>query len=492
MTPEIILGPPGTGKTSALLTIVEELLASGYAPEEIGLVSFTRRAAEEAITRAATKFNLDRGRFSNIRTLHSLCFRGLGMATGDILQGKSLREFADWIGVRLTTWKGLKEGQMLGQELGDRILYIENLARVQCRPLLDVYNETNDDIPWSEVRRVTEGLKIYKARKGLMDYTDLLSQWIEAGIPPKIRVLLNDEGQDMSLLQWQVVAKLGAKCERIIIAGDDDQSIFAWAGAALEHFVSMPGQVRVLGHSWRVPRKVQDLALEIVNTIRLRRAKVWSAKDAEGVVLRAGGLTEVDLGGDDLLILARNTYVLQDEVIPTLRREGIVYEYKGESSINPEISEAIQVWERLRRGETVKGAEVKICMQWVRDLTERKRWRAVADDQMVTPAEIGPRLGEIWHVALDKLPSDEMSYLMAAGRRGEGFKRKPRVRLSTIHSAKGAEARHVVLMTEMAPRTAREAEAHPDDEARVWYVGVTRAAEQLTIVGTQARYYYPV
>jgi superfamily I DNA/RNA helicase len=90
----------------------------------------------------------------------------------------------------------------------------------------------------------------------------------------------------------------------------------------------------------------------------------------------------------------------------------------------------------------------------------------------------------VWHDALDRLPKDDMSYMLSARQRGEKLRDKPRVRLSTIHSAKGAEADHVVLMTEMAWRTAREAYQNPDDERRVWYVAATRARSKLTIVAS--------
>ena len=67
--------------------------------------------------------------------------------------------------------------------------------------------------------------------------------------------------------------------------------------------------------------------------------------------------------------------------------------------------------------------------------------------------------------------------------RGESPRKRPRIRLSTIHGSKGGEADHVILSTEIAQRTWREMDAQPEDEARVWYVGVTRARERLTIVG---------
>jgi len=94
----------------------------------------------------------------------------------------------------------------------------------------------------------------------------------------------------------------------------------------------------------------------------------------------------------------------------------------------------------------------------------------------------------LWHDALDRMPASDMSYMLAALKRGEKLRGKtPRVRLSTIHSAKGGEADHVVLMKEMAARTHQEMAVRPDDERRVWYVGVTRARERLTVVSSRTR-----
>ena len=56
----IVLGPPGTGKTTKLLSLVEQYLSSGVAPDRIGYFAFTRRAAQEAIDRACSKFQFSK------------------------------------------------------------------------------------------------------------------------------------------------------------------------------------------------------------------------------------------------------------------------------------------------------------------------------------------------------------------------------------------------------------------------------------------------
>ena len=76
----IILGPPGTGKTTTLLNLVDDFMKAGVDPKRIGYFSFTRKAAHEASTRAADKFKLDvKEDLINFRTLHSLAFRLLGI-----------------------------------------------------------------------------------------------------------------------------------------------------------------------------------------------------------------------------------------------------------------------------------------------------------------------------------------------------------------------------------------------------------------------------
>ena len=64
-----------------------------------------------------------------------------------------------------------------------------------------------------------------------------------------------DEAQDLSLLQWEMVRKIWSRAEKTYIAGDDDQAIFKWAGADVDHFIALKEEVddiQTLDQSYRI------------------------------------------------------------------------------------------------------------------------------------------------------------------------------------------------------------------------------------------------
>lgn len=501
LTPEIVLGPPGTGKTTTLLRMVEEELASGTEPDRIGYCSFTRRAADEAIRRACEKFNLERKQLPFFRTLHSLCFKFLGVSSSEILEGRRMEEFGELVGYKITGRFSLDEGTIFGFEKGDRMVFMENLARVRRQPLRSVYNEDDDELSWLEVERFSKALAAYKRDTGLLDYTDLLQQFVEMEVGPRLDVLFIDEAQDLSLLQWEVVWKLARNCRRVVIAGDDDQAIYRWAGADVETLVGMAGTVRVLDQSWRVPRAVQDIAGRIVSRIRHRRPKTWHARDEDGQVRWLPHVEAVDLSGPDILVLGRNRYTLR-EFERTIRSLGYLYEFQGVRSIRPSVLDGVLAWERLRQGKQVPAHEAKHMYElmgmgvgWQRG---HKLLPMFDDEQPVSMQDLKERGGlladpeKFWYQSLDKLNDRDMTYIRAALRRKENLLAPPRIRLSTIHGMKGGEASRVILMTDMASRTVAEARRAPEDEARVWYVATTRAKEELHIVNPSSPRHYRI
>ena len=80
----IVIGPPGTGKTTTLLNLVDKYLKETD-PNKIGYFAFTQKAAYEARDRAMDKFNYTEDDLPYFRTLHSLAFRRLGINKDNVM-----------------------------------------------------------------------------------------------------------------------------------------------------------------------------------------------------------------------------------------------------------------------------------------------------------------------------------------------------------------------------------------------------------------------
>jgi len=200
----IVLGPPGTGKTTKLLSLVEQYLSSGVAPDRIGYFAFTRRAAQEAIDRACSKFQFSKKDLPFFRTLHSLAFLQAGLSHSQIITTEKYQEIADWLKIgKFYTGGTVDQGPYKDFGYGDKFLEIINIARILRQPLRKIYNESIVPLKtdWARVDYVNRGIEHWKKSYSLYDYTGMLELFLQRDLCPKLEVVFIDEAQDLSPLQ---------------------------------------------------------------------------------------------------------------------------------------------------------------------------------------------------------------------------------------------------------------------------------------------------
>ena len=486
-SPEIILGPPGTGKTHYLLNEIEEALSNKIPPHRIGCLAFTKKAAQEAANRAANRFNYSLRELPYFRTLHSLAFRLLGLNQGRVLGSKGLQEFGKIMGLTITGKSDRQEQIGHGTTRGDRALFLSTLSRIRCVSLEEQYADNPLDLGWFELDRVHRGLAKFKEVRGVFDFTDMVVLCLQEPVFPELDLLVVDESQDLSQLQWQLVERLSQHSKRTVVAGDDDQAIFQWAGADVDYFIDLTGPTKVLDKSYRIPKEVQTRAQSVVKLISSRKAKDWEPREGTGAVLYHSRIDHLDFSTGSWLMLARNKFLLAD-VRDKCYREGFAFIENGRRSVSEASVKAIQTWENLRKGEYCEAEALKGVLRYTAKQT--KGFPEEGQFKLVDLRQFGVQTTGIWHEAFLYMSHVERSYLIAALRRGEPLTKEPRIILSTIHGAKGGEADNVLLITDVSPKTFEHQVRIPDNEHRVLYVGMTRAKETLHILLPRTRYYF--
>jgi DNA helicase-2/ATP-dependent DNA helicase PcrA len=490
-----IYGPPGTGKTTALLNKVDEALSSGVDPAHIGYFAFTRQAANEAVERACTRFNFEPAQLPWFRTLHSFALKLSGIRQEQVMQPEHYKELGHAVGHDLVTGTSTEDAFDLNKN-NNPIIGLINLARLRKVDLRQQYDESELDIAWTTIKYVADSLTEYKNRFNLYDFTDMLEVFVRdgAGFCPRLAITFIDEAQDLSPLQWDVAHVLEQHSDRIYCAGDDDQAIYRWAGADVEHFIGLNGGYEVLEQSYRVPATVHPLAERIAKRIVRRVPKTYLPRQDRGKVQRIPSTGYIGFEEGSWLVLAQAGYFL-DAATDDLKSRGFLFSRNGRRSISERLSEAINGWEQLRKGKRITGEAARAIYSYmsVGDRVKRgfKKLPALEDDELVNFEELTVNHGllatidMIWHTAMDKMPSGDRAYITALLRRGEKFNAVPRINLSTIHGSKGGEADNVVLYTDLSPAASKAAETAPDDLHRVFYVGVTRTKQNLYLVEPQ-------
>ena len=480
----IVLGPPGTGKTHTLLNKVDDYL-KGTDPDKVGYFAFTRKAANEAKERAMDKYNLSEDDLPYFRTLHSLAFKRLGINKENVMQRRHYEDLGQKINLPLDYNDYDEEETGLFTTKSD-YLRIINLAKLRNITVDQQFNlgEHNQDVEYDKLTIIANELERYKKEYGLIDFNDMILDFVKSDKSPKFDVVFIDEAQDLSRMQWDMVHHFNTQDS--FIAGDDDQAIFRWAGADVDRFITQTGKLLHLTQSMRIPRSVHDFAMKIIERVSNRIHKEWKPRTVEGSVNMYESFEDVDLSKGEWMVLTRTRHML-DAIEDTLKTKGFYFENKFKKSFEKDIQEAAIDWHQLLKGQFLNYKQLENIAKYMGPgHWHKKKMKGMVKESYYTIDQLikdyGLQVKTDWFHAFDDCSTNRKEYIRAMRRNGESLKDNPRIHLSTIHSVKGGEKQNVVLLTDLTHNTNKAYEKNPDDENRLFYVGATRAKENLHII----------
>lgn len=500
----IIYGPPGTGKTKTLMDIVDQEIMAGTPPDKIAFVSFTRRAVAEGIQRASERFMLSNDDLPWFRTLHSAAYRAKGLRSNELMASKDYDELGASMGVRFSKKNFDVDGDAwLDKDTtldGDILMSIYSWARsvkADVDTAIHKYHENRGSLDSDLIKTFFSWLEAYKSDTRKFDFSDMLDDAPSVDVD----VAIIDESQDCTPQQWNAARSMFGNASKWYVAGDDDQAIYTWAGASVETLMNMKGHRSVLSQSMRVPVAVYDVAKRVVSKISHRVDKNWIPRSDKGSV-STSTIECWDPGHADYgswLVLARCQRSLNPIKIK-LESLGVPFIFNGESIMNRKGIVAILSYERLRRGSHITWEKLVNLMKFIDieclDNTGSDKLESVIWDDIRWPDAVTRNLTwiDLTNRGLFNVSERDAAFVRLARERGEKLTANPRVAVSTIHSAKGTEADHVLLLTDISRQCARSMHFchNADFEHRVFYVGVTRAKKSLVIVPPTKSTHYEI
>jgi DNA helicase-2/ATP-dependent DNA helicase PcrA len=480
-----LFGPPGTGKTTKLLKYVKTFLKLGTPIDKIGYFAFTTKAANEAIDRMLDWHDpFSRKDLKYFRTLHSLAFTRLGLKKSEVLQDEHYEDIGRRLGIQMTVYS---DGQETTGFVDSNSEYFNliNAARIKEITIEDEYNTDmySQDMNKQLLQIISDELQNYKDSYKLVDFTDMIERFNVSKLCPKFDVSFIDEAQDLSPIQWKMVNIIKKNSKYVILAGDDDQAIYGWAGADVKKFQQeISKKDIILPQSYRVPKSVQGIADKILDRIPdLKRVrKQWKARDEEGNVDYITDTDGLPLHEGNWLILARYNDRLT-KLMPILKDRGVYFQYKGRKSYKVSLFRTILNYIRWQKGELLSLSEVKDILECSGSNLKP------TEEKMYDLTDLSYSKEVEWFDEF-QIDYEECLYIREMLRMGEKLSKDARIKLSTIHAAKGGEADNVLLIldnTKTIRESAEKNEDKADEENRVWYVGVTRTKQNLYIMSAK-------
>ncbi|GBD26773.1 ATP-dependent DNA helicase PcrA [bacterium HR30] len=340
--PLLVVAGAGTGKTRTLVYRVARLVEHGVSPQQILLLTFTRRAAEEMLQRAATLLD---GRCREVEggTFHSfanLVLRQFGSALGlpphfTILDQGDMEDVIQRVRTELRFDQSrvrFPSKQVLAEVISMSVNKEQPIPTV----LQELYPHFFEHVEAME--NLAAAYQRYKRQRHLVDYDDLLvllrdllqeHSAVRQSLAYRYRYVMVDEYQDTNRLQADIVWWLGQEHRNVMVVGDDAQSIYSFRGADYRNILEFPqrfpeARVVTIEQNYRSTQPILNLANAVLARAQEGYGKQLFSEQRQGeapfLVALPDERVQSQFVCQQILDLREQGYRLQD--IAVLMRSG--------------------------------------------------------------------------------------------------------------------------------------------------------------------------
>lgn len=358
----LVIAGAGSGKTKTLTYRVARLIESGINPENILLLTFTKKAADEMLNRA-------------VMILDSRCEKVAG-GTFHSFSNFILRKYSNLLELRNNfTIIDRADAEDVVNHIRAQVIEKQEKRFPRKGTILDIYskainkNMTAEAVIESEynqfahcvekINEISKRYVLYKRENSLLDYDDLLlylrillqsNEEIRKKLSNQYKYIMIDEYQDTNALQADIIRLLASEHNNVMAVGDDSQSIYSFRGANFRNILDFPAifkdtKIIKLEQNYRSSQNILKLTNKIIDRAKEKYTKNLFSDienpekpalictndmqtEAEFVAQRVLELQEDDISLNDIAVLcrsARMTYNLEIE----LAKRAIPYKKYG-------------------------------------------------------------------------------------------------------------------------------------------------------------------
>ena len=329
--PVLVIAGAGSGKTRTLVYRVARFIESGLPPQNLLLLTFTRKAAQEMLGRAGLLLGTvcDRVAGGTFHSFSNTILRRHGTAIGlepaftilDRPDGEDVIQL-----LRNARGLGGREKRFPRKNtLSDLFSASVNKATGLDEIVLTDYPHFSEHL--NEILELEKAYTDFKRQRSLLDYDDLLlklqelletQREIREQLSETYRAIMVDEYQDTNKIQARVVRLLCANHENVMVVGDDAQSIYSFRGAHFKNIMDFPkefpkARLFKLEENYRSTQPILNLTNAIINQAREKYPKHLFTHQKEG---RPPVLVQAEDENWQSRFVCQRVLELRDEGVP--------------------------------------------------------------------------------------------------------------------------------------------------------------------------------